>query len=87
MMRKYLRQGGNLAAFEPNTYSPFAVIAHLLHDRSSNEGFLSPRRASAALSAAGFTEIKTGYFWRGRRWAKNPVLASSFWITAEKGLE
>jgi SAM-dependent methyltransferase len=87
MMRKYLRQGGNLVAFEPNTYSPFAVIAHLLHDRSSNEGFLSPRRASAALSAAGFADIKTGYFWRDRTWAKNPVLASSFWITAENGLE
>jgi len=87
IMRRYLRAGGTLVAFEPNTYSPFAIIAHLLHDYSANEGFLSPRRAAAALSSTGFTHIKTGDFWRDRKRAKNPLLASSFLIAARKGVE
>lgn len=87
VLSKYLLPGGMLVAFEPNTYSPFAVIAHVLHDRTANEGFLSPRRVSTVLSAKGFTHIKTGYFWRDRKWAKSPVLASSFWIMAQRGEE
>jgi len=83
-MGEHLRTGGILVAFEPNFYSPFSLVAHMLHERSANEGFLSPHRAAAALSSAGFSNIKTGYFWRDRPWAKNPILASSIWIIAQK---
>ncbi len=38
ILAKYLRPGGVFAALEPNCYSPVAVIAHILHARSANEG-------------------------------------------------
>jgi 2-polyprenyl-3-methyl-5-hydroxy-6-metoxy-1,4-benzoquinol methylase len=34
--------GGRFVAFEPNVYSPGAVFAHMIHDRSMNEGLLTP---------------------------------------------
>lgn len=79
----FLRPGGSFLAFEPNVYSPFAVAAHLYHDRSANEGFLSPRTIRKGLLGAGFRDVEYGFFWRDRKWARNPVLASSFWILAE----
>jgi SAM-dependent methyltransferase len=79
-----LRPGGRFLAFEPNVYSPAAVIAHLIHDRSANEGFLSPRTIRAAMMRTGFRDVRFGFFWRHRRWAKNALLGSSFWITGFK---
>lgn len=79
-----LRPGGEFAAIEPNVYSPMAVLAHLTHDGSANEGFLSPGRIKKELLQAGFRDVRIGYFWRDRPWAKNPFLASSFWIRATK---
>jgi 2-polyprenyl-3-methyl-5-hydroxy-6-metoxy-1,4-benzoquinol methylase len=79
-----LRPGGTFVAFEPNVYSPGAVLAHMIHDRSMNEGFLTPRQARRAFESAGLEDVSVGYFWRNRRWAKNPLLASSFWIRASK---
>jgi SAM-dependent methyltransferase len=87
IMGEHLRPGGEFVAFEPNSYSPVAVITHILHERSANEGFLLPCRVKAALSSAGFSEITIGYFWRDRQLAKNPILASSFWILAPKGVK
>lgn len=82
-IRSCLRPGGSFLAFEPNVYSPLAVAAHIYHDRSANEGFLSPRTIRTELLKAGFTKVDHGFFWRNRRWAKNPFLGSSFWISAE----
>jgi len=79
-----LKPGGAFLAFEPNVYSPVAVLLHLIHSRSANEGFLSPRSIGRALEASGLDGVRVGYFWRDRAWARNPLLASSFWITAEK---
>jgi 2-polyprenyl-3-methyl-5-hydroxy-6-metoxy-1,4-benzoquinol methylase len=79
-----LRPGGRFLAFEPNVYSPAAIVAHLIHHRSANEGFLSPRTIRGAMTGVGFRDINFGFFWRGRRWAKNPLLGSSFWITGFK---
>jgi 2-polyprenyl-3-methyl-5-hydroxy-6-metoxy-1,4-benzoquinol methylase len=84
-IRNRLKPGGMFVAIEPNVYSPMALIAHLMHDRSANEGFLSPRRITKVLSAEGFGDVSHGYFWRSRMWAKNPILASSFWIIARAG--
>jgi 2-polyprenyl-3-methyl-5-hydroxy-6-metoxy-1,4-benzoquinol methylase len=79
-----LKPAGQFLAFEPNIYSPASAIAHLIHDRSANEGFLSPRRIRAAMERQGFHDVRVGYFWRNRWWAKNPLLASSFWIIGTK---
>jgi SAM-dependent methyltransferase len=79
-----LREGGRFVAFEPNIYSPAAIAAHLIHDRSANEGFLSPRTIRTAMLSAGFRNVDFGFFWRNRRWAKNPLFGSSFWITGYK---
>lgn len=80
-----LKPTGQFLAFEPNIYSPAVAIAHLIHDRSANEGFLSPRRIRVAMGKQGFQGVRIGYFWRDRWWAKNPFLASSFWIIGTKG--
>ena len=79
-----LKPGGAFLAFEPNVYSPVAVLLHLVHSRSANEGFLSPRSIGRALEASGLGDVSVGYFWRDRAWARNPLLASSFWISAKK---
>jgi 2-polyprenyl-3-methyl-5-hydroxy-6-metoxy-1,4-benzoquinol methylase len=79
-----LRSGGQFLAFEPNVYSPIAIVAHLMNDRSANEGFLSPHQVSRALTACGFDDVRVGYFWRDRAWARNPLFGSSFWIQARK---
>jgi ubiquinone/menaquinone biosynthesis C-methylase UbiE len=79
-----LKPAGQFLAFEPNVYSPAAAIAHLLHDRSDNEGFLSPRCVRIAMEKQGFRDIHIGYFWRNRWWARNLFLASSFWIIGTK---
>ena len=84
IVRGALVPGGEFIAFEPNPYSPAAALAHWLHERSANEGFLTSRRTENALAAAGFSNIRVGYFWRNRRWARHPLLASSFWIRATK---
>jgi 2-polyprenyl-3-methyl-5-hydroxy-6-metoxy-1,4-benzoquinol methylase len=79
-----LREGGCLLAFEPNVYSPLAVLAHLIHSRSANEGFLSPGQIRRSLEQTGMRDISNGFFWRERRWARNAFLGSSFWLTARK---
>lgn len=79
-----LRPGGQFLAYEPNVYSPLAAIAHVLHGGSANEGFLTPRRIRRAMEQQGFRGVRVGYFWRSRWWAKNPLLASCFWITGTK---
>jgi len=79
-----LLPGGRLLAIEPNPFSPFGAFLHLIEKRSANEGFLTPGRTEKHLKAAGFDQVKIGYFWRDRRWAKNPLLGSSVWISGEK---
>lgn len=81
---KLVAPGGRVLAFEPNVYSPMAVIAHMLHSRSANEGFLSPRAVAKAFGVGGLEHVSIGYFWRDRSWARNRLLASSFWVTAER---
>jgi 2-polyprenyl-3-methyl-5-hydroxy-6-metoxy-1,4-benzoquinol methylase len=82
-IKSCLHPRGSFLAFEPNVYSPLALAAHLYHDRSANEGFLSPRKIRDEFLKAGFTKVDHGFFWRNRRWAQNPLLGSSFWIRAE----
>jgi hypothetical protein len=36
-----------------------------------------------AFQEADFKRVEFGFFWRNFRWAKNPLLASSFWIKAK----
>lgn len=84
IVRRALAQGGVFIAFEPNVYSPLSALAHLLHARSANEGFLSSRRVARELRKNGFSEVRVGYFWRNRIWARNPLLGSSFWVRAIK---
>ena len=79
-----LKKGGKFLAFEPNPYSPIAVLLHLYHDKSNNEGFLTPHRVKKVFMSLGFMKCQYGFFWRDRAWAKNPFLASSFWFFAEK---
>lgn len=79
-----LRKGGRFLAFEPNVYSPLATLSHLYNDRSENEGFLTPIRIRKTFISAGFKECEIGFFWRDRKWAKNPFLASSFYFIAKK---
>ena len=84
IVRRALVPGGEFIAFEPNPYAPASALAHWLHERSANEGFLTSRRTAKALEAEGFGNIRFGYFWRDRRWARHPLLASSFWIRATR---
>jgi SAM-dependent methyltransferase len=84
IVHRALRPGGVLLAFEPNVYSPLALIALAVSKGSDNEGFLSPHQLRIALAAADFRDVSTGYFWRDRWWARNPVLASCFWVTARR---
>jgi len=79
-----LKPGGSFLAFEPNVYSPMTLLAHLIHDRSANEGFLTPHRIRTHLEEVGLRDVAVGYFWRNRAWAKNPLLGSCFWIRASK---
>lgn len=79
-----LKPGGQFLAIEPNVYSPAAVVAHMVHNRATNEGFLSPRRICQSMEGQGFRDVRVGYFWRNRRWARNPLLASSFFIMGTK---
>jgi SAM-dependent methyltransferase len=79
-----LKSGGKFFAIEPNVYSPAALIAHMIHNRSANEGFLSPRRIRRSMERQGFRDVRIGYFWRNRWWAKNPLLASCFWIVGTR---
>ena len=82
VVKRALVPGGQFIAFEPNPYSPLAALAHLMQERSSNEGFLSSRQVVRALAVNGFQEVRVGYFWRNRRWARHPLFASSFWVRA-----
>ena len=84
IVRRALAPGGVFIAFEPNVYSPLCALVHLLHSRSANEGFLSCRRVATKLRKNGFGEVRVGYFWRNRIWAKNALLGSSFWVRAIK---
>jgi len=77
-----LAEGGIFVAFEPNIYSPISLLAHLRSNKSPNEGFLSPHRIRKAFSSVGFRNTRFGYFWRDRKWARNPFLASTFWFSA-----
>ncbi len=82
-IRSSLHAQGSFVAFEPNIYSPLAIAAHLHHDQSANEGFLSPKTIRREFLRADFKNVEYGFFWRNRKWAKNPIFASSFWIKAE----
>jgi len=84
IVRRALVPQGVFIAFEPNVYSPLAALVHFIHDRSANEGFLSSRRVAAELRRAEFGDVRIGYFWRNRTWAKNPLLATAFWVRAVK---
>lgn len=79
-----LPSGGKFAAIEPNAYSPIAMLAHLINSKSRNEGFLTPHRIKSLLMSRGFSGVNVGYFWRDMRWARNPLLASSFYVIAIK---
>jgi 2-polyprenyl-3-methyl-5-hydroxy-6-metoxy-1,4-benzoquinol methylase len=79
-----LKPGGQFFAIEPNFYSPAALIAHMFHNRSRNEGFISPHRIRSKMELQGFREVRFGFFYRDRQWAKNPLLASSIWIVGKK---
>lgn len=81
--RSSLKPGGQIIAFEPNPYSPVGLLGFALHAGrlSANEGMLSSARARRELLAAGFNDVKVGYFWRDRRWAARAFISSSFWIT------
>lgn len=79
-----LKPGGQFFAIEPNVYSPAAMIAHMLHNGSTNEGFLPPSRIRQRMESQGFRDVRVGYFWRDRKWARNPLLASSFWIAGTR---
>lgn len=79
-----LKNGGTFLAFEPNVYSPLAVLLHQYHDRSENEGLVSPPSLKKAFQSEGFENISFGFFWRDRRWARNRLLATNFWFRAQK---
>lgn len=76
--------GGQFFAMEPNTYSPVALLLHMIHNKSANEGFLAPWRVRKTLEKRGFKKVEIGYCWRDRYWAQNPVLASCFYVVATK---
>lgn len=82
VIRDGLVEGGVFLAFEPNIYSPISVLAHLRSNKSPNEGFLSPQRIRKVFSSLGFGNTHFGYFWRDRKWARNPFFASTFWFSA-----
>lgn len=79
-----LKQNGTFLAFEPNVYSPLAILAHIYHHKSENEGFVSPLRIRGVFQKTGFKDVEFGFFWRDRKWARNPLLASAFWIKASR---
>ncbi len=83
-VRDVMRSGGQLVAIEPNVYNPAASFLHWWHERSANEGFLSRRRVSRVLADLGFVDLTSGFFWKDRKWARNPLLGSCFWISARK---
>ena len=79
-----LRPGGRLLAIEPNLYNPGVLLLHWWRNRSPNEGFLWPHTTKRLLQSLGFVDVRTGYFWRDRAGAKNPLLGSSFFVEASK---
>lgn len=84
LVHRSLAPGGRFVAIEPNFCSPVALLMHMKGARSENEGFISPWRISRAFSERGFECVEYGFFWRDRAWARNPLLASCMWISANK---
>ena len=83
-VRTSLKPNGKFLAFEPNCFNPAALIVHTVRGHSANEGFMSPRHVKQKLRDHYFNDVDVGYFWRDRWWAKNPLVASSFWIQGRK---
>ena len=79
-----LKEGGQFLVIEPNFFSPIALILHMLHKRSKNEGFISPNEIKKLLFEVGFRDVKINFFWRDKIWAKNRIFASCFCIIATK---
>lgn len=82
LAKRVLNPGGALVAIEPNPRSPLGLIGFALHAKSENEGVLWPSTANSALREAGFSDVRVGYMWRNRQWARHSLIGTSYWLVA-----